>query len=396
MLRLGDPATERPVDGVSPGTALPLFIDYVRLRPSVSVVNTIALPSVSGDGGAACTLAAGSDPSRWDFEEEGFPSNSVDMRLGLIPCYNVSEGGNIGSESQKTIALVDSSGQVDSSISGLLGTGSANGNGGWRQLASADGTSFYTASTASQAGGFRYISNPRALDAQGRFVSTRILSSNFAAGNKDARAVVLYAGKLFAMAGPSDAPFDTLTQLGAGTAPTASTGAFTRLAGIGSLGSAWSFCWGATWTDVFVSVDRPVFRGMVQLWRRSTAAGAAFSRVFTIEFSKGSPVRSITGRSEFGRFVLYGTTRSRLYRYDTSGIALRTTQATVVHTAAPGTQLRGVFFGGLPAETQTPSPTRSPSRTRTATKTQSRSPTASKSLQSRSRSRSQTKKPRKL
>lgn len=394
MLRLGDAQT--PVNAYPSGVALPLFVDHVRVRPGpASVVYTAPLPTTSGDSAPACTLAAGDGSgTQWNFDADGLPSNTADLRFGLIPCYDAPVGEAITRDSPRTIARVGRGGSVDTSISGLA---SEPADAGWRQVASADGSTFYTA----QADGFRFIPDPRSLDAQGRFVSTRVFN-NRGAGSGDARTLSLFRDRLYVASGYADRPFDTITLAGnpAAPAPVALAGQFSRLTASGvSMFSPWTFCWGASWRDVYVAIERSAQsltgpRGVVQLWQRPSTAGGTFVRVFTIVFSQANAVYSIAGRPEFGSFVLYGVAQRVLYRYDTAGIPLRIGQALPVHTAAPGTQLRGVFFGGLPAETQTPSQSPSAPRTRLATVTAARTVSPTRSRQPRSRTATRTRKPR--
>ena len=374
VLRLGDAGAA--VGSVAPGTALPL--------PPRPVVDDVAGAYTPG-----CTLAAGRDDAeRWHFETEGFPSNSQDRAFGLVPCYDVAVGTALSGSSRKTIARVDRTAAVDTSASGFISqvvSEAPGANNGWRQVASPDGARFYTASVALLDAGYRYISDVGATDATGSFVSVPAFGSRVA-GARDARGVALYGGRLWAAAGPADAGWNTLWQIGGAAAPTAPTTAYTKLAGLpaAGLGSVWTFTFGNSTNAVWAAVERSYApRGVAQLWQRA-ASTRPYALALVVTFDPTAPLYVLTSRTEFRRTVLYGTSLGGLFRYDTAGVATGVRSATRLLSADAGTQYRGVMFAGAPVTTPsssgTPSASVSPSGT----------PSRSRSRVSRSRSRSRT------
>jgi hypothetical protein len=364
VLRVGDAgASARTAPA---GVALPLYVDYYSLRPAVATpVLSVPLPRAPTSTAGACTLAMGKDTTnRWVFTTEGFPSNSADGAFGLIPCYNVPAGQPLAGDSPKTFATLDAKQTVSTAYRGFISSivrEEAAATDGWRALASPNGRRFYTASVATYGAGFQLVSDGVKTDADG-VVSSRTLfpgsDESITAGVLDARAVVLFGGRLYGLCGPADGVgFNTIFQIGSGTtAPTSPTNSFSRLAGVSPLGQAWAFVF-ANSSDVWVSAERGAVKGAVQLWRK---AGLAYALSFSVAFSASLPVYSLTGRVEFGRFVLYGTDGAKLYRYDTAGVAARVTSPATLATASSVSSLRGVFFPGRP--TTTPSASASPSR----------------------------------
>ena len=397
VLRLGD--AENSVAGVDAGTALPLYVDYVAVRSSsATVVYSIPLPQgpvedeATGAVTPGCTLAAGRDSSLWNFNAEGFPSNSANGAFGIIPCYNVPVGATLDGASGKTIALLDRTATVDTSISGFTSQvvrGEAAANDGWRQVASSDGRRFYTSSVAEYDAGFRYIASPRTLNAEGAFTTVDVLTSS--AGTLDARGIAFFGGRLYAVAGPAESAFNAIFQVGSGSfPPTTPTSSSAKLTGMPALGGVWTFTFGPDSSSVWAAVEKSSSpKGIAQLWRRATST-ASFLKIVDVTFDFSNPLYVLTSRAEFGRTVLYGTSLGGLFRYDTAGLATGSRTAVRLRSAAAGTQFRGVMFAGAPATSPTASGTGSNSRSPAATPSRTRTKSASRS-RTRSRSRSASK-----
>ena len=332
-------------------------------------------------------------------------SNSANGAFGIIPCYNVPVGATLDGASGKTIALLDRTATVDTSISGFTSQvvrAEAAANDGWRQVASADGRRFYTSSVAEYDAGFRYIASPRTLNAEGAFTTVDVLSNS--AGTLDARGIALWGGRLYAVTGPAEAAFNAIFQVGSGSwPPTTTTASYTKLSGLpaGGLGKVWTFAFGPDSSSVWVAVERSTGpRGVAQLWRRP-ASTRPYALAHTVTFDWSNPL--LTARAEFGRTVLYGTSLAGLFRYDTAGVAAGVTSAVRLRSAAAGTQFRGVFFAGAPltspSASATPSASRSPSGTPSESRSRTRSRTRSRSRsnsRTRTATRTRTRKARKL
>jgi hypothetical protein len=393
VLRLGD--ADNTVSSVDAGTALPLYVDYVSVRASPArVVYSIPLPAgpvedeATGAVTPGCTLAAGRDASLWNFNVEGFPSNTDNDALGIIPCYNVPVGATLDGASPKTIALVDRTAKVDTSRSGFISQvvrGEAAANDGWRQIASADGRRFYTSSVAEYDAGFRYIASPSTLNAEGAFVAVDVLSNS--AGTLDARGIAMYGGKLYAVTGSAESSFNTIFQVGSSSPPTSTTSSYTKLKGMAALGGVWTFTFGPDANSVWAAVEKSSSpKGLAQLWRRSSST-ASFAKVVDVTFDYSNALYVLTSRTEFGRTVLYGTSLGGLFRYDTAGVATGVRTAVRLLSAGAGTQFRGVMFAGAPVV----SPSRSNTPTRTVTPTRSGTPTRSPASRTRTATRTATK-----
>ena len=99
------------------GTAGSVFIDEVSgVTPYVTAQTLSVQSSVGGGAGAACTLSYGAN-TIWNFEQEGMPQLSSDGTVVTFPCYNTSSGSTLAYSNPKTIAVVTSSGTVDTTTS---------------------------------------------------------------------------------------------------------------------------------------------------------------------------------------------------------------------------------------------------------------------------------------
>jgi len=387
VVRLGD-ADFSATSSVA-GVALPVYLDYFSLRPTVARFMTLPLPTSEAFSGtddapgprtaSACTLAMGSQPSLWNFEQEGFPSNSGDGAFGLLPCYNVPVGEGINGGSPKTIATFSRAQEVNTLFTGFISSVTLDEPGavnGWRQVASQNGvTRFYTSSVAAFDARFRYIADPTAVAEDGSFVSRQIFptaasSTTIKAGAKDARGISIFDGKLYATCGSADTGFDAIFFIGSAL-PTVATNSYTKVATVAGLSKPWTFVF-ADANRLFVAVERTTgTKGVVQLWTKATTT---FTLTKTITFSTTLPVRSIASRIESNSPVVYGVTKSALYRYDSASTA---TSATLLASAAADQAFRGVLFAGMPLSS--PSRSNSPTRSKTPSRTKSRTKTRTKS-----------------
>jgi hypothetical protein len=391
-LRVGDDAAPASLTG---GRALPVYVDVYRTRPTVARILSVPLPTagytdpVTRTYSGACTLATGSAVGRWNFDREGFPSNSADGAVIIVPCYDVPVGSAIGGTSLKTIAVLDRSYAVNTSFTGAISmgvkTGTPTPNNGWRQVASPDGASFWTSSVAAADSGYRYIARPMRKTSDGAFVSVAIFpktTATYKAGANDARGIAIYGGKLYATAGSVDSGFDRVFNIGFSTPPVAPTD-FYKLMMAPQLFSPWTFVF-TSQLSLWVAVDRgagaPGGRGVVQFWGRN-ATTESFVLRHTVVFSATQAVLSIAGRVEFGRSFVYGVTPTALLRYDSAGVAAKVTTVLQLAPAAANTALRGVMFPGAPLFSPSRSASPSPkSRTATPTKTRTVTPTRSRSM----------------
>jgi hypothetical protein len=358
----------------APGTALPLYWDWYEARRSDARWLSVPVASVAAGASRACTLAAGT--GAWVYDAEGLPSSSANGGyLAFAPCYNVPAGGRIGSTAAKTIAVLDAAGRSATAIgaaggAGGVSTGARGAATGWRQVASLDGRAFYTGSVAASRYGFRYIGEPGAESTAVRiYGQTPYPDGSVQGGTNDVRSVAVARGyyggwRLYGSSSSLDAGWDTVFSIGGMTLPTGSTGTAAPLKSMAGLRSPWTFVF-ETRARLWVAVDDGA-KGTVQVWAfQSEVLG--WARVATVTLSS-ERVRSITGRVEFGGFVLYAADRRRVYRYDTVARA-----TAVVATAAAGTAFRGVALP--PRKAVSPSRSASPSRkaSRSGTPTRSRS-----------------------
>jgi hypothetical protein len=160
VLRVGN-ASLQP-SSVPPGTALPVYLDYLSVATG-RVWLTVPLPPTAGSDalGVACTLAAGQEP-RWDHNGEGIASLSTDGRLIVVPCYNAAVGTRIsalGAGANKTILTINATGTVVGATTFAAYAGVvAHGVGtGFHAAATVDGAGFWVAGRAASGAGFRYV-----------------------------------------------------------------------------------------------------------------------------------------------------------------------------------------------------------------------------------------------
>jgi hypothetical protein len=367
VVRVGDKSHK--TTSVAAGVALPVYVDYYRVRPDVAAFFSIALPTQSGvtstgKYAAACTLGAGINSNsypEYNYNTEGFPANAADGSVGMLPCYDVPVGNILIDDSgadlgAKVIATINGRHQADTTVTSWYSRYPMEANNGWRSLASPNGKKFYTASVAYENAGFRYIPDATKFTADGATWDSRQVFS--LTGTLDARAVVLFDGKLYGMSGPLDgAGFNTIFSMGSGSAPVNPTSSYTALSGMTALGQAWAFVF-ADASTVWVSSEQGPVKGTVQMWSK---VGTAFTAGLKVQFAY-SPVYTLAGRVEFDSFVLYGASSSKLYRYDTVGVPAKVTKPAAMATAPLGTVFRGVLFPGRASASPSPRATVSPSK----------------------------------
>jgi hypothetical protein len=365
-LRAGDGSTYRP-DASKPGVALPLFWEWIDVgsgaRRRVAPVR-VAATTVGGVRHRACTLTVGL-AGYVNWFADGLPSNSADGRLAVVPCYNVPAGATISVASPRTIAVLSADGTVDTRVGGVAPSGLAGAGTGWRQVATVDGSSFWTAAAAATGGGFRYVGAPATkFDTSAALAGRGAPGGNKQPGYNDARGLLLAAGpardgvlRLWGASSTLDgagwATVFSLTKTG-GALPRSAGATAAALPGLafGRGASPWGFTFdGDGW--LWVSVDDPASptRGVVQGWRR--AASGTWVRQEAVAVA-AETLRSLTGRDEVGAgFVVYTASSIAIYRYVTRAGA---TSATVVARPLTGTSFRGVVLPPAAVATRSPRP----------------------------------------
>jgi hypothetical protein len=379
VLRAGD-GVYRP-DESRPGVALPLFWDWISTatgaRFNVTPIRGVAA-TVLGARHRACTLAVGM-AGYVNLFADGLPTNSADGRLAVVPCYNVPVGGSLGVASPRTIAVLSADGAVDTRVGGNLPSGLAGAGTGWRQVATVDGTSFWTAAAAAAGGGFRYAGQPlTAFDRAVALAGRGALGGSKQPGYNDARGLLLAVGpardgtlRLWGASSTLDgAGWATVFSLAksGGSLPRSAGAVTAALPGLrfSSGASPWGFVFDADgW--LWVSVDDPAaaMRGVVQGWRRG--AGGTWARQEAVAVA-AETLRSLTGRDEAGAgFALYAASSVAVYRFVARSGAR---SASVVARPPAGTVFRGVVLPPVRVTTAAlprpapPSPSGTPKRKR--------------------------------
>ena len=375
VLRLG--SADVSVASSANGTGLPIFLDAIASSGNeVGVtLQSVSVPS------SACTLARGDAGAYgaaanqlWP-DTEGFPSISSDGTVLTFACTRVALGAATSGRQTvtKVFAVVDATGAVDTSTTSSWPYGGAFTSTyvfALRTVVTVNGSALY----ASAAGGYY---SAKQLDARvallrfgaasqtPTFVSGTTVSTP---GFNDFRAVSVYNGQLYGTDDARDASFQGVFAIGTGmpTAAAVSAPVFTSAAL-----SPWTLAWESS-TSVWVADDSAVATANI-LHVAYSAATVSWSQTGSASLAPGAPIYSIAGRSEAGAFVVYATTPSTLYRYNTV-----TGAKSVITTAAPGTVLRGVALPPLNPVWLAPTPdiTATPSVTPSATPSTSFSLTA--------------------
>ena len=311
---------------------MPVHVEEVDITTG-DIYRTINLTTTSSYAHPACTLGVGNVSTYWNLYADGLPANSADGTYAMFGCFNISVGKKLTMMSSKTLVRIDDHAFVTNSVP-IYPFLDVYNTSGFHSLASPDGESFYLSGASADEWGWRYVSSLSARTTV--FVSG--LNSN--PGMQDARTVGIYGGALYGISGPGDAGWAGLFQLSA-TLPTGQVSA-SLLTGMPYTLDAWTFVF-QTASAVWVSVDNGAgAHGQVQLFAFSSGSWGASGS--PIAFEAGSPVYSITGRTEgpVGNFILYSASPAAVYRYDTV-----TTAKTTIATAGSSNVIRGVVLPPL-------------------------------------------------
>ena len=314
------------------GQAFPLRADEVDVSTG-HVYATYPLPRVATPGGSpACTVGISNTTSYWVQAADGLPSNSADGRFAMLPCFNIPVGSNMTMISSKAVFMLDYYGTISytAPLYAFQGVGSASGV---RQVASADGSTFYLAGASADYWGWRYT--PARTARTTFFVQGSAGVS--ADGYADARGVGIFNNTLYGSAGPTDSG-SSLIQVSAGAAlPTSDANDASLLI---PASEAWSFVFENA-TSLWLSVDGGAgAHGSVVHY---TQAGGSWALAGTVVLDTNYPVYSIAGRQESSPsgFFVYAASEIAAYRYNTASAT-----STIIQTAnvAGGEYIRGVAF----------------------------------------------------
>lgn len=241
---------------------LPVSLWFVDIRPLLANVNASAavpiIENLPSTGSIACTLAKGSElasASRvsWNYDAEGWPSNSVDWALHLLPCYNRTAGlltrqtastGRVIAVTRRNRAYtgpVSPSMFLTSFVSLPVAdyAGARGSDSGVKQVASLNGTSFWISGIAQSNYGYRYlpsITASRTVLVCG-MAGTEHRGTGFVEpGTTSSRGITIYAGQLYGASAESlETTWGGLYGIGAGlpkTASSSSSSVVTRVWGI--------------------------------------------------------------------------------------------------------------------------------------------------------------------
>ena len=390
LVKLGGPA----YTSAAPGTALPVRV--VEVNPSNGAERrTLDLPTSGDDVAHPCVLSFGDTDPAWLYEQEGLPTLSADGGAVTFPCYAQPPGAPLRAFDDKVVAVVEWGGYADTSTGffGFNGAPNSSLPQALRTAASVGGVGagagFYVGGVGGTAlyHGLRWLAagayNPEP-------VSGRVAGHP---GFADVRCLRVINGVLHGSTSAADGPgvSGVFAFNGSSGLPTSyAGGAFASLPGFAGLAPMSPFSWVLdgpaveTSTSMWVAVEhgRPAYNAV--RFARDGATGVwAEAPGDRVLFSATQPVYSLAGRrsNATGTFLLFATTRSALYRYDTGTRA----PPTALATAAPGEHFRGVALApGVPG-VPSPSPTNSlppgatPSGTGTATRSAAATPSVTAS-----------------
>ena len=378
-MRLGDPAftsfLNSPSFDQGSTPSYPVYFDEYDIGGSL--LSSFALPAVAtSPTQPACTLGKGL--GAWLYDSDGLASNSVDMTIALIPCYNTNAGDEVSLDTTKVIATLDSFGETALSAPIDATYLSPFANAGIRQVATVNGSGFWIAGTASDEWGFRYVADMASTTSS--FVSG--YNSN-EPGYYDARGVTIFNGQLYATDSSLDPGWAAVFTMGTGLPLSEDHDPDALLPGFdGITPSPWTFVFqneSSLWVAVTDTAGVP---GAVENYVYDPDAGA-WESVLVVPFDYVNPVYSTTGRYENNaqtgfqtHYIVYGSSQSAWYRYDsvTDGAG----PATLVAVPGDGQWFRAVALppcGGQRSASPSPSQTRSASASASATA--SYSPSAS-------------------
>lgn len=366
-----------------------MYLEYVDVRPMSArgysapapVFSTVAVPGMCALG---CGNEAACPPPNvrydWNYNAEGWPSNSVDGSAHMVPCYvahantTARQDGHVARAVAVTRATYASP-LVTTLVALPAGdyAGYGGTDSGVKQVASTHGSSFWIAGIAGARYGYRYLAAGAGESALVCGMGT--LESRGSAfiepGTASARGIAIGVdGQLY---GASDFhlehTFGGLYGIGSG-APSALTHAVSRIWGISNTDPAaatvayqpYTFVIETT-TSIWVSQDV----GTIVHYTQAPGSTAVIRHGKWLVESKVvisgevAPLFSLAGRFEAaeGAFVVYAASPSAAYRLvPSSGAA-----PAVVATAACGECFHGVAFPplqpGAPA-CPTPPPSATP------------------------------------
>jgi PEP-CTERM motif-containing protein len=300
------------------GTATATFLD--EYTPTGTLVQQIALPTSASGSSDALTLSGTSTA-------EGFLSISSDGNYLTLGGYNQTVGGttaaNAASAVNRVVGLVNiSTGSADTTTALSSGT-----SGNIRSVATANGSSFYVASSSAGVG---YVGTFGSVTSALQLSTTPV----------NTRVVNISGGQLYVSS--SSGTFLGLSTIGSGL-PTTAGQTTTGLAGFPTSGTHSSYdYWFANSSTVYVADDGSAAAGGgIQKW---TLSGGTWSLQYTLlnNGTSTTDVRGLTGEIVGGNTELFGTTST------TSLIEVTDTGAgssdTVLATAGANTAFRDVVL----------------------------------------------------
>ncbi|HEX3800034.1 MAG TPA: PEP-CTERM sorting domain-containing protein [Verrucomicrobiae bacterium] len=310
------------------GTATATFLDEYSLTGTL--VQQFALPTAASGSQDALTLSGSSTA-------EGFLELSGDGNYVTIGGYNLAPGGTTGTSSAATVNRVVgllnlNTGALDTSTAINGGT-----SGNIRSVYTANGTSFYAASSSAGVG----------YDATFGSASS---ATQLSTSPSNTRVTKVVNGQLYVTS--ASGTFLGVGTIGTGT-PTTGSQTSTLLTGFPTTGSHSSYDYFfATPTTLYVADDGSAAAGGgIQKWVFSSGA---WSLQYTL-LNNGTADTVVRGLSGFvdgsGNVDLYGSTGTTAIEVTDTGASAT---ATTIATAGANEAFRGIVFD---APTSTPEPT---------------------------------------
>ena len=359
------------------GIAQVVFVDEYTTAPSQSApVKSIRVTSTVG----GCTLSANSSTS-WLYDQEGIPLRSSEGGMLSFPCYSTAAGTSIALTADRIAAVVDLSGHVDTTSSTVAAFASAAGNATYpralRQVALENGVLYYSAAAGAPAKGadvgtgsgmykrYYYTGNDLSNGLLDSTSSSSFLSFyDFSETCGPSSSCV--GGKLFNVGslgwGLSN-PVGNLMYTDSSSAPVPSAGGLNRFeytnyidpifggaypdmyasSGITTIGAAaypykpYGFVWSNT-TSLWMTETAALTVTNIAQYKYTTTTWVRQAPTPAMLLQSGAMIISLAGRAEAcGNFVLYATSSTKLYSYNTA-----TNVAQTLATAPTNTVFRGV------------------------------------------------------
>ena len=348
---------------ISSGIAQTLYVvEYTTAAGQASPVQTITVTGTN-----ACTLSAVSS-STWLYDQEGVPLLATTGAFLTFPCYKTTAGSSLALSAIKVAAVVSYTGTmsttstVPASIASYTPTSvyqqalrqvASNGAGLWWSVASgpsgtSTGSGLYYAPAVNVANSAPVALCTYAIGSCIGYWYYNVGSigwgfSTSALMFTDASAKPYPAGGLnsFSSAVPPVTAATAASFIGAGDASTTSSDTVDTFLPYG-------FVWSSA-TSVWMTETGALTVNNIALYVSATSLGAsssswghpAWERMPTTPamlLESGTAIISLTGRSEAcGVFMLYATSPSKLYSYNTA-----TDLAATLATAPTNTVFRGV------------------------------------------------------